>query len=404
MIDLDKDFEEEENGMFEEKISELSKATPSSFIREILKTTEREDVISFAGGLPNPISFPSEELKESTNRVIDEYGSKVFQYSLTAGLPELRELIAAQLKEKQGMDVKGDEIIITTGSQQALDMIGKVLINPGDCVILEEPSYLGAIQAFSQYMPEFMAIPLENDGMNMDILEEKLKEKNPKFIYTVPNFQNPSGLTYSKEKREELHRLSRKYNTILIEDDPYGDLKFEGEPYGYISKSEFAGSILLGTFSKTVTPGMRLGYMVIRDAELRFRINTAKEAADLHSNVFSQFILLDYLKNNDITQHIARIRSLYKGQSDAMIKAMEDMFPADVSFTRPEGGMFIWVTLPENMKAVSLFEKTREKNVVFVAGDPFYVDGRKANTLRLNYTNCDEATITEGIRRISEVL
>lgn len=390
--------------MFKEKISELSLATPASFIREILKTTENSEIISFAGGLPNPISFPKEEIRESTNRVIDKFGSKVFQYSLTAGLCELREYIANHLNETQGMDVTPDEIIVTTGSQQALDLIGKVLINPGDTVILEEPSYLGAIQAFSQYRPNMVAITLESDGMDMDKLEAKLKESNAKFIYTVPNFQNPSGLTYSKEKRETLHRLTRKYNCILVEDDPYGDLKFDGNPYGYISKNEFEGSILLGSFSKTVTPGMRSGFMVIRNPELRRRINTAKEAADLHSNVFSQFILWDYLTNNDVQEHIFRIRELYRSQSNAMIKAMEEFFPEGVSFTRPEGGMFIWVTLPEGMIALDLFEKSRKENVVFVPGDPFYIDGRAANTMRLNYTNCDEETITKGIKRLARLM
>ena len=390
--------------MFEEKISELSLATPSSFIRSILKTTQNNDIISFAGGLPNPISFPKEELQESTNRVIESFGSRVFQYSVTAGLPELREYIAAHLHETQEMDVDPEEIIVTTGSQQALDMIGKVLINQDDTVILEEPAYLGAIQAFSQYRPKFTAIPLESDGMDMEKLEEKLKEGAAKFIYTVPNFQNPSGLTYSKEKREALHKLSRKYNCILVEDDPYGDLKFEGKPYGYISKHEFDGSILLGTFSKTVTPGMRCGYMIIRDPELRFRINTAKEAADLHSNVFSQYILWDYLTHNDLSKHIEKIKQLYKNQSSAMIAAMERYFPESVEFTRPEGGMFIWATLPEGKIAMELFEKAIEKQVAFVPGDPFYIDGREANTLRLNYTNCDEETITEGIRRLGELM
>jgi 2-aminoadipate transaminase len=249
-----------------------------------------------------------------------------------------------------------------------------------------------------------VAITLESDGMDMDKLEAKLKESNAKFIYTVPNFQNPSGLTYSKEKRETLHRLTRKYNCILVEDDPYGDLKFDGNPYGYISKNEFEGSILLGSFSKTVTPGMRSGFMVIRNPELRRRINTAKEAADLHSNVFSQFILWDYLTNNDVQEHILRIRELYRSQSNAMITAMEEFFPEGVSFTRPEGGMFIWVTLPEGMIALDLFEKSRKENVVFVPGDPFYIDGRAANTMRLNYTNCGEETITEGIKRLAGLM
>lgn len=390
--------------MFEEKISELSIATPSSFIRAILKTAEDNNVISFAGGLPNPISFPKDELKESTNRIIENYGSKVFQYSQTAGLAELREYIAKHLNHTQGMNVASEDIIITTGSQQALDLIGKVLINQGDTVILEEPGYLGAIQAFSQYRPNLCAIPLANDGMDMNALESKLKDSNAKFLYTVPNFQNPSGLTYSQEKRNKLLSLAQKYHCILVEDDPYGDLKFEGSPYGYISKADPSGSILLGTFSKTVTPGMRIGYMVIRDCELRRRINTAKEAADLHSNIFSQYILWDYLTHNDLATHISKIRALYKEQCNTMISALETYFPKDVMFTRPKGGMFIWATLPENKSALDLFEKAQKENVVFVPGNPFYVDGKNANTMRLNYTNSDKEMIVEGIKRLGKLV
>ena len=390
--------------MFEEKISQLSLSTPPSFIRAILKTTESKDVISFAGGLPNPISFPKEQLQESTNRIIENYGSKVFQYSQTAGLVELRKYIAERLQNTQGIPVTYEDIIITTGSQQALDLIGKVLIDPDDTIILEEPGYLGAIQAFSQYRPHMCAIRLEDDGMDMNELENKLKESNAKFIYTVPNFQNPSGLTYSPEKRRMLFSLARKYNCILVEDDPYGDLRFEGTPYGYISKADQSGSILLGTFSKTVTPGMRLGFMVIKDDTLRIRINTAKEAADLHSNIFSQYILWDYLTHNDLEQHITKIRALYQKQCSTMLSSMETYFPEEMKFTRPEGGMFIWATLPENMLAIELFEKAKEKNVVFVPGNPFYIDARNANTMRLNFTNSDDEIIVEGIKRLGELI
>ena len=389
--------------MYENKLSKRCLATPPSFIRAILKTTENDDLISFAGGLPNPISFPIKDLKASSVRIIDTYGSKVFQYSQTAGLGQLRSYIAERLNRTQGMHIIADDIIITTGSQQALDLIGKVLINQDDTIILEEPGYLGAIQAFSQYQPDFHAIPMETDGMNMEQLEATLRVHPAKFIYTVPNFQNPSGLTYSEEKRQKLFELAHKYECILVEDDPYGDLKFDGTPNGYISKTDPSGSILLGTFSKTVTPGMRLGYMVIQDPQLRFRINTAKEAADLHSNIFSQYILLDYLTHHDIEEHIGKIRKLYKEQCQTMITSMEQYFPKDVSFTRPEGGMFIWATLPTGIFAMKLFEKAKVQKVVFVPGNPFYTDGREANTMRLNYTNSSNEVIVEGIKRLGRL-
>ncbi|MBE6023695.1 MAG: PLP-dependent aminotransferase family protein [Cellulosilyticum sp.] len=390
--------------MNENKISNRSLVTPPSFIRGILKVTENEEVISFAGGLPNPISFPKEALKESTQRVIDTFGSKVFQYASTAGLLPLREGIAARLNEMYEMDITAEEILITTGSQQALDLIGKVLINQDDAVIVEEPGYLGAIQAFSQYQPHFLPIPLENDGMDIRELEQTLKENRVKFAYLVPNYQNPSGVTYSDEKRKEILALARKYDCILVEDDPYGELSFDGKPRGYISAHDLEGSILLGTFSKTVTPGMRLGFMIVRDAKLRKYINTAKEAADLHSNIFSQYIIWDYMMHNPIEAHIAQIRNLYKAQCQTMLSAMAEYFPKEVTFTKPAGGMFIWATLPKGQSAMKLFEKAKAEKVAFVPGNPFYTDGREANTLRLNYTNSSHEMIEEGIIRIGKIL
>lgn len=390
--------------MNENKISERSLVTPPSFIRGILKTTENEEVISFAGGLPNPISFPKEALKQSTERVIDAFGSKVFQYASTAGLLPLRECIAHRLNTMYQMKITAEEILITTGSQQALDLIGKVLINKGDAVIVEQPGYLGAIQAFSQYQPQFMPIPLEHDGIDMRKLEETLKQNQVKFAYIIPNYQNPSGLTYSDEKRREVFALTRKYGCILVEDDPYGELSFDGKPKGYISSKDLEGSILLGTFSKTVTPGMRLGFMIIKDAKLRQYINTAKEAADLHSNIFSQYMIWDYMTHNNIEEHIVKIKNLYKEQCQTMLDAMACYFPEEVTYTRPEGGMFIWATLPQGQSAMSLFEKAKAEKVAFVPGNPFYTDGREANTIRLNYTNSSHEMIREGIARIGKLM
>ncbi|MBQ1275443.1 MAG: PLP-dependent aminotransferase family protein [Cellulosilyticum sp.] len=390
--------------MNENKISERSLLTPPSFIRGILKATENEEVISFAGGLPNPISFPKEALKESTQRVIDTFGSKVFQYASTAGLLPLRECIANRLNSMYRMEITAEDILITTGSQQALDLIGKVLINKGDAVIIEQPGYLGAIQAFSQYQPQFMPIPIESDGMDMNLLEQTLKQNKVKFAYIVPNYQNPSGLTYSDEKRKEVLALTRKYDCILVEDDPYGELSFDGKPKGYISAHDLEGSILLGTFSKTVTPGMRLGFMIIKDAKLRKYMNTAKEAADLHSNIFSQYIIWDYMTHNNINEHIVKIRDLYKEQCQAMLDAMSCYFPKEVTYTKPSGGMFIWATLPQGKSAMSLFEKAKAEKVAFVPGNPFYTDGREANTMRLNYTNSSPEMIKEGIARMGKIL
>ena len=379
-------------------------STPSSFIRDILKVTQDPSVISFAGGLPNPISFPEEALKESACRIIDNEGGKVFQYSTTEGHLPLRQFVADKYNKNFGLNITPEDVLITTGSQQALDLIAKTLLNKGDRVIIEEPGYLGAIQAFCMFEPEFLPVTLEDDGLDLKKLEETLKKERVKFAYVVPNFQNPTGLTYSKERREAVCALFDRYDTVLVEDDPYGELRFKGEKLPYIGAGKLPHSVLLGTFSKTVTPGMRLGFIITQDKELMNHLVTAKQSSDLHTNIFSQYMIADYLAHNEYQKHVDKIIALYKGQAEAMLAAMKEYFPAHVKYTEPEGGMFIWVTLPEGQSALDLFHKAMEKKVAFVPGDPFYAGKTNVNTFRLNYTNSTPETIREGITRLAEVL
>lgn len=386
------------------QFSEKILNTPSSFIRNILKVTDSEDVISFAGGLPNPISFPIEALKASANHSITENGSRLFQYSSTQGYAPLREYIAAKYQRAHGLDIHADDVFITTGSQQALELIGKVLINKGDGIVIEEPGYLGAIQAFTLSEPTFYGVTLENDGLNLEELENALQQPNVKFVYTVPNFQNPTGLTYSKEKRQQICEIMAKYDVALIEDDPYGELRFQGEPLPYIGAGKLENSILLGSFSKTVTPGMRLGFIITKNKELMQHIETAKQATDLHTNIFSQYVIYDYLANNDYMEHVQKIIALYKNQADAMLNAIEEFFPAHVDYTRPEGGMFIWATMNNGASAIDVFQKAMDQKVAFVPGDPFYTSKTGVNTMRLNYTNATPEVIREGIKRLGSIL
>ncbi len=378
--------------------------TKKSFIREILKVTQNKEVISFAGGLPNPISFPIEALKTSMNRVVDENGSNAFQYATTEGYLPLREQIATRYKKRFGLEVSPSDILITSGSQQALDLIGKALINKDDHVLIEKPGYLGTIQALSLYEPQFHGINLLEDGLDIQFLEAALKAYAPKLLYTVPNFQNPTGLTYSKEKREAICELLKTTSTYLIEDDPYGELRFSGEDLPYIGSHGLEHSILLGSFSKIVTPGMRIGWICTKDSKLMDKLIIAKQASDLHTNFFSQCVISDYLAHNDLDEHIRKIKSLYKEQSSAMVNAIKTYFPGNIQITIPEGGMFLWATLPEGTSSLELFDLASKENVAFVPGEPFYTEELTSRTFRLNYTNSDSETIEEGIKRLAKVI
>ncbi len=390
--------------MFNRFFSKRIKNTPPSFIREILKVTQNPEIISFAGGLPNPVSFPQEELKISMNRIADKYGAKIYQYSTTMGLDSLRQYIADRYKKLWGMDITIENVIITTGSQQALDLIGKVFVDEGDNVMVEKPSYLGLLQAFCLYQANFVPVSLNDDGLDIDDLKRVISEYKPKVAYLIPNFQNPTGLTYTLENREKVFDVIKDEDLILVQDDPYGELRFEdAERIPYIGLNKSDKNIYLGSFSKIVTPGMRLGY-IIANKEIIKMLETAKQASDLHSNIFGQYLISDYLYNNDLDKHIEKIKKLYKTQAAAMVGAMEEYFPKEVKFTRPKGGMFSWVTLKEGTDVLKLFDRAIEKKVAFVPGHPFYVNPQSVNTLRLNYTNADENTIKTGIIRLAEAL
>lgn len=384
---------------FAERVGKVKK----SYIREILKVTQHPEVISFAGGLPNPDTFPVNEISKASQKVLESDGKNVLQYSTTEGYEPLRQYICDRYYKRYKLKVDPSEILITTGSQQALDLIGKVFLDKEDSVVIEKPGYLGAIQSLSVFEPNFVSVTLEEDGICIKELKEAISKYNPKLYYAVTNFQNPSGLTYSQEKLENVAEILKDTDTIMVADDPYGELRYSGEEVPSIRNFIKENSILLGSFSKITAPGLRLGW-VCANHEIMDKLITAKQAADLHTSYFSQRVLYQYLIDNDLDEHIAEIRELYKNQQGIMLNAIKEYFPPEVKFTSPEGGMFLWVTLPEGISALSLLDECAKANVAFVPGDPFYVDTENVNTMRLNYTNSTEEEIITGIKRLASVI
>jgi 2-aminoadipate transaminase len=382
---------------FSDRITDV----PKSFIREILKVTIDPSIISFAGGLPNRLFFPVKALQKAAHDVFEEAGDEILQYANSEGYLGLRQFIADRYRQQEGLEIPVDDILITTGSQQGLDLLGKTFLNEGNDLIIEEPGYLGAIQAFAMYRPRFHPVTVSEGGMDIAALGRVLGERQPKLLYTVTNFQNPSGISYSDENRRAVSDLVRGSSCLIIQDDPYGDLRFSGTRKVSFKRILPANTVLLGSFSKTVAPALRLGWLVAPHP-IMDKLIIAKQAADLHTDSLAQRILYRYLCDNDLDAHIATIIHQYGKQKEAMIGAIEDFFPPDVRYTNPAGGMFLWVTLPEGMSSMALFEAAIKKKVAFVPGTPFYVDRKDSNTLRLNFSCSDEPTIVEGIKRLGD--
>jgi len=373
-----------------------------STIREILKITARKDIISFAGGLPAPELFPLETFEKSLLKAMQTQGANTLQYSVTEGLPNLKEWMCAWMN-RQGLPCQTNEMMFTNGSQQALDLIGKIFLDPNDTVIVENPSYLGAIQAFNVYQPRFTTIPMDAQGINPIALEKALQKKKPKFIYLVPTFQNPSGVTLSIERRIEILRIAKKHHVLIIEDDPYSAIRFKGQPVpSMYALAKGKRVVYLSTFSKILSPGIRLGWVLGSEALIHSLV-LAKQAADLQPNTLIQYAVYEYCRSGHLESHIPIIQKAYEKRADCMLDAMNRYFPKEVSWLTPEGGMFVWCTLPEKLSATALFPKAIAQNVAYVTGAVFHPNGGGDNTLRLNFTNSSEKQIEEGIRRLGSV-
>lgn len=362
-----------------------------------------KEIISFAGGLPNRDLFPVEELKNSTIKVYEEAGREVLQYTNSEGFLELRRIIAERYRKK-GIEVSEENILITTGSQQGLDVLGKTFLNEKDNVIIEEPGYLGAIQAFSVHRANFCPVKMDDEGMRLDELAQQLTSNKCKLMYTVPNFQNPTGISYSQKRRQSIAELIKDEQLYLIEDDPYGDLRFFGEDQPSFKTIIPERTILLGSFSKTVVPSFRIGWIVAPEKILD-KLIIAKQASDLHTNYLCQRIIAQYIADYNFNDHIQLIRERYGAQRDAMINAIRKNFPEGVGYTEPEGGMFLWITLPEGISSIELFEVAIKNKVAFVPGNPFYTyDIKVTNNLRLNFSSVDEKMIETGIQRLAKAI
>ena len=377
--------------------------TPKSFIREILKVTENPSIISFAGGLPNPDLIDVQGISLAAATVLGQEGRTVLQYSTTEGYLPLRQFIAERYGKRLGLSVSPDEILITNGSQQCLDLIGKVFIDTGDHIAIERPGYLGAIQAFSLYEPVFHPVNLDKNGLDPVMLARELKAQLVKLFYGVPNSQNPSGITYTNERRRELASVFKNTETLFVEDDAYGELNFSGNTLSSLREFLPDQTIITGSFSKILAPGMRLGW-VVASPDIMEKLVIAKQASDLHSNYLSQRIAYQYLQQQNIDDHIRKICRMYKTQCNLMIDLIREKFPESVDYTVPEGGMFIWLTLPEGISSTRVFEQALNAGVAVLPGTPFYTDGGGEDTIRLNFSNSTEQKIITGMERFSHVL
>ena len=395
------------------RYAQRTKGVKSSAIRELLKFTQRPEVISFAGGLPAPEVFPAQRFRDACAKVLETQSERALQYGATEGYEPLREMIARHIA-RYGINANTENVLITSGSQQALDLIGKLFINPGDRVLVEAPTYLGALQAFNVYGADYVSVPCDDDGLCTDLLEPSLRS-GPKFMYVLPNFQNPGGTTLSEGRRHQLALLADRYGIPIVEDDPYGQLRYEGEhltPLVVLDRENLRrdngysiGNILyLSTFSKTLAPGLRLGW-IVAPPEVISKLVQLKQGADLHSSTFGQMVAYEVARDNFLDEHVKLIRRVYRQRRDVMLEALAAFFPPEVTWTKPAGGLFLWVTLPKGMDTEQLFKAAVEQNVAFVPGDCFYApnghqDEAKRH-MRLNFSAASPDQIREGIYRLS---
>jgi 2-aminoadipate transaminase len=398
--------------LWTQRYAQRTQRMQSSAVRELLKLTEHPEMISFAGGLPAPDVFPVDRFQEACQTVLGQHGSQALQYSTTEGYRPLREMIARHTA-RYGICVEPENILITSGSQQALDLIGKIFINPGDRLLVEKPTYVGALQAWHAYQAEYLTVPLDAEGLQTDDLEAALRA-GPKFLYVLPNFHNPAGVTLTLQRRQRVVELADRYGVPLIEDDPYGQLRYGGEHLpplvvldGQLQGRDgtpYSGNVLyLCTFSKTLAPGIRLGW-VVAPAEVIQRLVQAKQGADLHTSTLTQMLAFEVARGGFLDRHVRFIRTVYRERRDAMLAALQHYFPDSVHWTTPQGGLFLWVTLPESMDAAELLQAAIAEHVAFVPGSAFFADGTGRNTFRLNFSNASPARIHQGIKCLATVL
>lgn len=387
------------------KYSKRVPADGTDAVGAILQAAADPKIISFAGGLPAPELFPVKEMKAAVDKVFEEHGQEAMQYGAAKGVTALREVIQQHVKEKEDVDSELDNVLVTTGSEQALDLVGKAFVDPGDTVLVEQPTYLCALDVFRSYGANFASVEMDEDGMKMDALEEALKANpNTKLIYTVPNFQNPTGRTMTEERRKQLAELAEKYDVYVLEDNPYGEIRFAGQHVPAVKSFDKSGHVLyMSTFSKTLAPGFRLGWLVA-DEDVVNKLTVLKQSADLHTDNLAQFAVAQFFADNDVDAHVKEISALYGKRKDLMLEGIKKYFPEGVKYTDPEGGMFLWVEVPGVDDTVELFKECLEHDVAFVPGDPFFAGEVQPGAFRLNYSNMKEDQIEVGLKRLGAAL